>query len=83
MKSFRRIKESYIFKKKELAYWRKYYDLQELIHEEYDGEVVNCGFHELTDGTIDDIVDFLVDNNESLQDILESGFAAKMYHEWY
>ena len=75
--------QSLIFKCDELAYWRKYYDLQDLIHNEYCGEIYNCGYHKLDNELLKTINKFLEKNKQDTQSINDDGYVAKMYHEWY
>ena len=53
----------YLFHKHEVHYWRKYYNLQNLIHEmieeDNNTDVMNCGYYPLTDEQIEQINDFL------------------------
>ena len=72
-----------IFKADELAYWRKEYDLQDLIYNEYCGQICNCGFHEIDDDMMKKINRYLRVRNMSKQSINNDGYIAKMYHEWY
>ena len=72
-----------IFKGDELAYWRKEYDLQDLIYNEYDGQIYNCGFHRLTKTMMTKINRYLKSRDMSKQNINSEDYVAKMYHEWY
>ena len=72
-----------IFKGDELAYWRKEYNLQDLIYREYNGQICNCGFHHLTRTLMTKINRYLKSRDMSKQNINDEGYVAKMYHEWY
>ena len=69
----------YVAKLQEIEYWRKHYDLQDLIYEmyhEYTGKYVdNCGFYRLTKEMIEEI-NYEFDENLPCSDDL-------YYHEWY
>ena len=76
-------RKALIFKGDELAYWRKEYDLQDLIYNEYYGQIYNCGFHKLDNEMMRKINRYLRVRNMSKQSINNDGYIAKMYHEWY
>ena len=76
-------REALVYKADELAYWRKEYDLQDLIYNEYYGQIYNCGFHSLNDEMMRKINRYLRVRNMSKQSINNDGYIAKMYHEWY
>ena len=75
--------KAWIFKGDELAYWRKEYDLQDLIYNEYNGQIYNCGFHRLTKTMMTKINRYLKSRDMSKQNINSEDYVAKMYHEWY
>ena len=75
--------KAFIFKGDELAYWRKEYDLQDLIYNEYNGQIHNCGFHRLTKKMMTKINRYLKSRDMSKQNINDEEYVAKMYHEWY
>lgn len=72
-----------VYKADELAYWRKEYDLQNLIYNEYCGQIYNCGFHEIDNEMMRKINRYLRVRDMSKQSINDDGYVAKMYHEWY
>lgn len=72
-----------VYKADELAYWRKEYDLQDLIYREYHGQIYNCGLHRLTKSTMAKINRYLKSRDMSKQSINDEDYVAKMYHEWY
>ena len=72
-----------VFKRDELAYWRKEYDLQNLIYNEYNGQIYNCGFHRLNKTMMTKINRYLKSRDMSKQNINSEDYVAKMYHEWY
>lgn len=76
-------REALIFKADELAYWRKEYNLQDLIYTGYHKRIYNCGFHELDDDLMEKINRYLEINDMDKQNINDDGYIAKMYHEWY
>lgn len=76
-------RKSLIYKSEELAYWRKEYNLQQLIYDNYDGDVYNCGFHKLDDDLIKKINKYLKRNDMNKQGINDPDYDVKMYHEWY
>lgn len=76
-------REALVYKADELAYWRKEYDLQDLIYNEYYGQICNCGFHEIDDEMMRKINRYLRVRNMDKQSINNDGYIAKMYHEWY
>lgn len=77
------VRKTLIFRKKELAYWRKEYDLQDLIYNNYDGEIYNCGYHYLNDEIMKKINNYLKKRHIDKQDLNNSDYPIKMYHEWY
>lgn len=77
------IRKALIYKYDELAYWRKEYDLQDLIYNEYNGEVYNCGFHKIDDELMKKINKYLKLREMNKQSINDDGYIVKMYHEWY
>ena len=76
-------RKALIFKADELAYWRKEYNLQDLIYTGYHKEIYNCGFHEIDDDLMEKINRYLEVNDMDKQNINDDGYIAKMYHEWY
>lgn len=76
-------RESLIYKADELAYWRKEYDLQDLIYNEYYGNIYNCGFHLIDDDMMKKINRYLKSRDMNKQRINNDGYVAKIYHEWY
>ena len=76
-------RKALIYKYDELAYWRKEYDLQDLIYTGYHKEIYNCGFHELDNDLMEKINRYLEINDMDKQSINDDGYIAKMYHEWY
>ena len=76
-------RKSLVYKADELAYWRKEYDLQDLIYNEYCGQVYNCGFHRLNNEMMRKINRYLRVRNMDKQSINNDGYIAKMYYEWY
>lgn len=77
------IRKALIYKYDELAYWRKEYDLQDLIYNEYNGEIYNCGFHKIDDELMKKINKYLKSRKMDKQSINDDGYIVKMYHEWY
>ena len=80
---YQELRESLVFKCDELAYWRKEYDLQDLIHNEYKGTIYNCGFHLMDDNLMKKINLYLKKHYMERQNINDPEYIAKMYHEWY
>lgn len=76
-------RKSLIYQCDELAYWRKEYDLQDLIYNNYKGRVYNCGFHVLDDDLMKKINRYLKSRDMDRQNINDIEYDAKMYHEWY
>ena len=74
--------ELLVFKGNDVYYWRKAYDVQNMIYEMYNEEtgkdIQNCGFHLMSDNII-----------EALENVyeVELGYLdedeAFFYHEWY
>jgi len=77
------IRKALIYKYDELAYWRKEYDLQDLIYNEYNGDIYNCGFHKIDDELMKKINKYLKSKGMDKQSINDDGYVVKMYHEWY
>lgn len=77
------IRKALIYKYDELAYWRKEYGLQDLIYNEYNGNVYNCGFHKIDDELMKKINKYLKLREMDEQSINDDGYIVKMYHEWY
>lgn len=77
------IRKALIYKYDELAYWRKEYDLQDLIYNEYNGEIYNCGFHKIDDELMKKINKYLKSRKMDKQSINDDGYIVKMYQEWY
>ena len=63
--------EVYACHHEEIRYWRKNYELQNKIYENYDGEIENCGYYAL--------------NEEFLKELFprRKYFDGILYHEWY
>lgn len=63
--------EVYVCKAEEVRYWRKAYDIQNKIHQSYDGIIENCGYYAL--------------NEDILRELLPRWkyFNGILYHEWY
>ena len=76
-------RKALIYKYNELAYWRKEYDLQDLIYNEYNGDVYNCGFHKIDDELMKKINKYLKSKGMDKQSINDDGYVVKMYHELY
>ena len=70
---------AYVVKQEEIAYYRKYYVLQEALHQLSPVTVENCGYYEMTDDMLDAVSDY--DNFFQTPD-LEDG-EALFYWEWY
>lgn len=77
------IRKALIYKYDELAYWRKEYDLQDLIYNECNGEIYNCGFHKIDHELMKKINKYLKSRKMDKQSINDDGYIVKMYHEWY
>lgn len=84
--------EVYLFHKREIHYWRKYYELQSYIYDMLEEEngvyVMNCGYYPLTDGQIEEINEYLKDHpygNGRVDEIPERNTEdeAIVYWEWY
>lgn len=63
--------EVYACRAKQIKYWRKAYDVQNRIHDTYDGYIENCGYYAL--------------GEEILSELLPryKNFEGIVYHEWY
>ena len=68
--------EYYIFDHTEIMYWRKNYELQNKLHELYDGRIENCGYHKVNADMMDAIIE---DSPEMVSYETKDVF----YHEWY
>lgn len=66
----------------EVAYWRKEYDLDEMLCKAYDGEVMNCGYHKLNDEMRKIILEHEA-GNLSECDIEDTEDSVVCYHQWY
>lgn len=60
-----------------VAYWRKQYDLQNMIYDLYDKNICNCGYHLANKDMIDAMNSF----GANLPELQEG--EAIFYHEWY
>ena len=70
------------FKISEVAYWRKEYDLDEMLCKAYDGEVRNCGYHKLNDEMRKIILEH-ESGNIAECDIEDTEDSVVCYHQWY
>ena len=72
----------WVFKMSEVGYWRKAYDLQNMIYEEFNNRIENCGYYQLRPSTMLKINFYQVDHDESSFEPL-SDDECYVYHEWY
>lgn len=70
------------FKSTEIAYWRKAYDLDNMLCKAYDGEVVNCGYHRLND-KMREIILKHEDGKLTSDDIEDTENSIVCYYKWY
>ena len=70
------------FKISEVAYWRKEYDLDNMLCKAYDGEVRNCGYHKLNDEMRKIILEH-ESGNLAECDIEDTEDSVVCYHQWY
>ena len=74
--------EVWVFKMSEVGYWRKAYDLQNKIHEEFNGQVENCGYYKCHPSTMLKINFYQTDHDLNVFEPL-SDDECYVYHEWY
>ena len=74
--------EVWVFKMSEVGYWRKAYDLQDEIHEEFNGQVENCGYYKCHPSTMLKINFYQTDHDLNVFEPL-SDDECYVYHEWY
>lgn len=75
--------KTYVVKMKELAYWRKHYELQQALYDDYFSgvghSIINCGYHKLNRAMFNDII--RMDGQKQLKG---KRYTDKLfYHEWY
>lgn len=70
------------FKISEVAYWRKEYDLDNMLCKAYDGEVMNCGYHKLNDEMRKIILEHEA-GKLTAHDIEDTEDSVVCYHQWY
>lgn len=75
--------KTYVVKMKELAYWRKNYELQQALYDDYFSgighSIINCGYHKLNRTMFNDII--RMDGQKQLKG---KRYTDKLfYHEWY
>ena len=66
-----------------VAYWRKEYDLQEMIYDSFEQEgilVENCGFYPLS---ISQVVTVCQQDPTQAREIMKCEAGTLFYHEWY
>ena len=73
-----------IYKREDLLYWRKAYDLRDKIREACDVEVENCGSYPLNDKMREVIKAALKEEGrEDIPDLTSTDDSVVCYHEWY
>lgn len=78
----RKEKEWYVTKIKQVAYWRKHYELQDALHDAYkiNGvDVENCGYYKLNDS----ILGIIKKMSKTKFGLGRYKTETLMYHEWY
>lgn len=80
-----REEECFVFAAAEVAYWRKEYDLQELIDDSLGGIVRSMGFYLLDRKTVDSINRYNTENGltEFIEWFEPTETSALFYYEWY
>ena len=80
-----REEECLVFAAESVAYWRKEYDLQELICDSLGGNVQDIGFYQLDKQTVDRINQYSADHcpTEFIEWVEPTETSALFYHEWY
>ena len=69
----------------EVLYWRKEYDLEEMLYDAYPNIIYNCGYHKLNEDMVKIIQKYELANGRTLPE----GFGKNnneqcyCYHEWY
>ena len=66
----------------EIKYWRKEYDLDNMLCKAYDGAVMNCGYHKLNDEMRKIILEHEAGNLKEC-DIEDAEDSVVCYHQWY
>lgn len=74
--------EVYVVKRKEVGYWRKQYDLQDLLYKDYGREIYNCGYHRVNANMFDDIMAYKEVGYGGLNREIKTDDVL-FYHEWY
>ncbi len=76
-----------VYKQKEVAYWRKFYELQEKIYdmyfEETTKEIQNCGMHSLSDDMLNEISKMCRKYGYKFRKPRWTKSNAFFYQEWY
>ena len=76
-----------VYKRKEVAYWRKFYELQDLIYDMYreyrHKEIQNCGMHVLSDDMLNEISKMCRKYDYKFNKPRWTKSNAFFYHEWY
>lgn len=84
---YKEFEKAYIFKQEDVAYWRKYRNLQDHIYDMFCGNIYNCGYQKLTEEQVKDIMNFDQDNCNVYHPLFEikenDEEGAYFYYEWY
>jgi hypothetical protein len=72
----------WVFKMSEVGYWRKAYDLQNMIYEEFNDQIENCGYYKLSSPFMLKLNFYQVDHDQETFEPL-SDDECYVYHEWY
>lgn len=72
----------YAWKREEVAYWRKHYELQSAFYEAI-GDVENCGYYVLDSELINSIYEHFPDDMAEVPQRDPGTESALFYHEWY
>ena len=72
----------FVCKTEQVLYWRKAYDVSELMNQKLPFELENCGFYPVNRDVAESLneLDYRVEPDDYPEDIEESNM---MYHEWY
>ena len=65
----------------QVYYWRKAYDVQDLIHNSLDCYIENCGYYPISDDVADAIKE--IDDEFDPEIVKRESDSCIFYHEWY
>ena len=80
---FEQLDDVWVFEKDEVGYWRKAYDLQDMIYEAFNSQIENCGYYVVPDDLLEKINQYQEAHNYSTWFYELPDDECYVYHEWY